>query len=347
MRSLKLSAAALAVAALLAACGGAGPSEAVTIRLLTHDSFAVSQPLIDAFEAETGIKLQVVRAGDAGTMVAGAILAAGNPTADVIYGFDNTMTGNVLAGDIFEPYRARANWLPELAGLTANGTIAPIDYGDVCVNIDDGYFAERGLKPPANLADLAKPAYRGLLVVQDPAASSPGMAFLLATRAEFGDGWLSYWEKLRANEVKVAGSWSDAYYADFTKGGGNGRYPLVVSYATSPPAEIVYAEEPKPTTVSTSVMTAGCFRQVEFAGVLRGTKHSAEARKVVDWLLSPAVQADIPLSMFVFPAVADTPLPDVFVKFAGAAVDPYTVNGDEYLAESAKWLAAWDSVMNN
>lgn len=324
---------------LLAACGTTAeePAATGTVRLLTHDSFALSDGVIADFEAATGLQLEIVKAGDAGTMVAGAVLAAGAPTADVLFGIDNTMLAKAVAANVFDTH--------ETTG-TVDGVATPVDYGDVCVNIDDAYFAQRNLAAPTSLRDLTKPAYRNLLVVEDPAASSPGLAFLLATRAAFAEGWLDYWKGLKANGVRVAGSWSDAYYTDFTKGGGNGRYPLVVSYATSPPAEIVFAEEPKPTTVSTSVMTDGCFRQIEYAGVLRGAKNPAGAKAVIDWLLSPAVQGDIPLSMFVFPAVEGTALPDVFVQFAGKVTSPLTLGADDIAANAPAWLAQWDAVMN-
>ncbi len=193
--------------------------------------------------------------------------------------------------------------------------------------------------------DLLKPEYRDLLVVEDPGTSSPGLAFLLATIARYGDGWQQYWAGLADNGVKVAASWTDAYVGSFSAGGGDGDRPLVVSYATSPPAEIVYAAEPKPTKPSTSVMTDGCYRQVEYAGVLAGAANPAGARAVVDWLLSESVQADVPLSMFVFPARAGTPLPPVFSDFAADVTDPLQLPAPDVAASLPTWLADWGEVM--
>ncbi|MCX6432655.1 MAG: thiamine ABC transporter substrate-binding protein [Actinobacteria bacterium] len=296
---------------LVTGCAGGSPTSTTestpasggTVRLLTHDSFVVSESVLADFTKQTGMTIEVITAGDAGTMVAGAVLAAGAPTADVLFGVDNTLVSRALDAGVFAPYTATdlVSVLPALVTDTADGNVTPIDYGDVCINIDDAELAARGMTAPATLDDLIKPAYRDLLVVEDPGTSSPGLAFLLSTIARYGDGWQDYWAALSDNGVKVASSWTDAYVGDFS-GGGDGDRPLVVSYATSPPAEIVYAADPKPTSPSTSVMTDGCYRQVEYAGVLAGAANPAGAKAVVDWLLSEPVQADVPLSMFVFPA---------------------------------------------
>lgn len=349
----------LAIGALtaLTACGSSSTADSTTpspsslagttVNLLTHDSFVVSDNVKAAFEARTGMTLNIVTSGDAGTMVAGAVLAAGSPTADVMFGVDNTLQSRALAAGVFEPYTATdvSALRPELAADTSGGMLTPIDFGDVCVNIDDGYFTKGGIPAPTSLDDLIKPEYRDLLVVEDPGTSSPGLAFLLATIAQYGNGWKDYWKKLKDNAVAVSGSWTDAYTGQFTAGGGNGDRPLVVSYASSPPAEIVYASDPKPTKPSTSVMTDGCYRQVEYAGVLAGAANPEGAHAVVDWLLSPEVQADVPLSMFVFPARADVPLPEVFEKFAAVVPKPLQLDPQDVSDGLAGWLTDWGTVM--
>lgn len=352
------SVAVLAVAsAALGACGSttatssapatSPPVEGARVTLLAHDSFVVSEKLRDEFTERTGITVDILTGGDAGTMVAGAILAAGAPTADVLFGIDNTLASRALAANVFEPYTATDSSMlrGELSTDTADGLLTPIDFGDVCVNIDDAYFADAGIPAPTSLDDLVKPEYRDLLVVEDPGTSSPGLAFMLATIARYGDGWTDYWQQLNDNGVAVAGSWTDAYTGRFTAGGGNGDRPLVVSYATSPPAEIVYASEPKPTEPSTSVMTDGCYRQVEYAGVLAGTPNAEAAGAVIDWLLSAEVQADLPLSMFVFPARDGVQLPDVFTKFAATVPDPLQLDPAQVSDSLAGWLADWGTVM--
>ena len=344
-----------ASALLLAACSSESAPEteteassagSVTVQLLTHDSFALSEDVIADFEESSGINIELVSGGDAGSMVAGAILAAGAPTADVMFGVDNTLVTRALDEGVFEPYTSpEADSLrPDLADQTFDGLVTPIDFGDVCINIDDTWFEAEGIAPPTTLDDLVDPAYSGLLVVQDPGTSSPGLAFLLSTVVRYGDEWPNYWQQLKGNNVAIAGSWSDAYYGDFTFGGGGDR-PIVVSYATSPPAEIVYAEGEPPETVSTSSMDDGCYRQIEYAGILAGTDNVEAAQQVVDWLLSAPVQEDIPLNMFVFPARADTPLPEVFTEFAGQVEMPEQLPAD-YVAENVEGLLTeWGSVM--
>ena len=335
-----------ASASITASAAAAAASPGSTVRLLAHDSFVVSDDLIADFEKESGMKLEVITGGDAGAMVASSVLAAGAPTADVMFGVDNTLLSRAVDGGVFEPYASPelSAVVPALSADTANGAVTPIDYGDVCINIDDAELAKRGIAAPTSLDDLTDPAYKDLLVVEDPGTSSPGLAFLLATIATYGDGWVDYWKKLAANGVAVAGSWTDAYVGQFS-GGGDGDRPLVVSYATSPPAEIVYASDPKPTTPSTSVMTEGCYRQVEYAGVLAGAANPAGARAVVDWLLSEPVQADVPLSMFVFPAREGTPLPQVFTDFAATVPAPLQLPPDEVSANLADWLAQWSTAL--
>ena len=342
---------ALSAGILLSACTSNADSatspgtEPTTVRLLAHDSFVVSQPLIDQFKKDTGITIEVTTGGDAGTMVAGAVLAAGAPSADVMFGIDNTLLSKAVDAQVFSPYTATDAdaVIPSLRNDTAGGLVTPIDYGDVCVNIDDVWFAKHHLPVPTNIDQLTSAKYKDQLVVEDPASSSPGLAFMLATIAKYGDSWPQYWEKLNANGVKVSGSWTDAYESVFSAS--KGDRPLVVSYATSPPAEMVYAEKPKPSKPSTSVLTEGCYRQIEFAGVLRGTTNEAAAQKVVDWLLSKPVQADVPLSMFVFPSRESTPLPAVFTKFAAMVPNPLQLPAADVNAHLSDWLKTWDQVM--
>ena len=292
----------VACAALAAAgCGGSGePSEVV---LVTHDSFAISPDVKKAFEGESGLTLEILKAGDAGELVTRSLLAAGNPEGDVLFGVDNNLLARALAGDVFEPYEspALASVDPTLV-LDARHRATPIDRGDVCLNYDKAWYADHDLAPPRNLVQLTLPRYRDQLVVENPATSTPGLAFMLATIAEFGEKWQGYWRKLRANGVLAVDGWEDAYYSRFSGAAGSkGTRPLVVSYASSPPAEVIFGK-PRPSTAPTGVVESSCFRQVEFAGVLRGAKNVEGAHELVDFLLSKRFQEDIPLQMFVFPA---------------------------------------------
>ncbi|MFP4323593.1 MAG: thiamine ABC transporter substrate binding subunit, partial [Anaerolineales bacterium] len=263
-----------------------GVAQEDEVVLLTHDSFAISEDVLAAFEEETGLRVQVARLGDAGTLTNQAVLSAGNPQGDAIFGMDNTFLSRALGGDIFAPYTpANIDVVPE-AFIPVNGAgqVTPITYGDVCINYDRAYFEENDLEIPQSLRDLTEDPYSGLLVVQNPATSSPGLAFLLATIGAFGtDGDYTYqdfWADLRANDVRVAQDWTTAYYSDFS-GASDGDRPLVVSYASSPPVELIFSEDPpeEPTT-GAIIADATCFRQIEYAGVLRGAENPEGAQQL-------------------------------------------------------------------
>ena len=338
---------ALVVAVTLAAAGCGGSGEKPTdVVLVTHDSFAISPDVKQAFEDESGLKLRILKAGDAGEVVTRALLTAGNPEGDVLFGVDNNLLARALAGDVFEPYES-----PELAEvdpalvLDPEHRVTPIDRGDVCLNVDKGWFASHGLAPPTNLAQLTLPRYRGQLVVENPATSTPGLAFMLATIAQFGDRWQGYWRKLRANDVLVVDGWEDAYFARFSgAAGSHGTRPIVVSYASSPPAEVL-GRKPQPAAAPTAVVEDSCFRQVELAGVLRGAKNEDGARELVDFMLSKRFQEDIPLQMYVFPARRDAALPAVFARYAVVPARPLELPPEEIDANRERWVDEWTSIV--
>ncbi|MGQ0831531.1 MAG: thiamine ABC transporter substrate-binding protein, partial [Microthrixaceae bacterium] len=319
----------------------------VTIRLLTHDSFALSDGLLADFRKETGIKVELIQGGDAGSVVNQAILTNGSPQADVLFGVDSTFLSRALDADLFVPYEATdlAKVDPAFV-LDDRHRVTPIDYGDVCLNYDRAYFADTGIPVPATLQDLTKPEYKDLLVVENPATSSPGLAFLLATISVLGeDGWQQGWRDIRANGVHVSDGWEDAYYTQFSGGTtSTGQRPLVVSYASSPPAEVIYADPPI-TEAPTGVITAGCYRQVEAAGILAGTKHEAEARELIDFLLSARVQADVPLSMFVYPVRRGVELPAQFVVHAVAPADVAELSPADIGAHREEWIKTWTDLV--
>lgn len=346
MRPLAFVAAAFA----LVACTGDTPGasgEPRLVTLITHDSFDVSKSVLNDFERETGIEVRIVPTGDAGTVVNRAILTAGNPEGDVLFGVDDNLLQEALDAGVFSTYASpRLDAVPDAYELDPQQRVTPIDRGDVCVNADRGWFAERGLAPPETLDDLLDPAYRGLLVVENPATSTPGLAFLLATVAAFGeDGWEDYWVSLRANDVLVVDGWERAYFGEFSgAGGGSGERPLVVSYASSPVAEVVFAEEPLDE-APTSVLTATCYRQIEFAGILEGADHPEEAQELIDFMLSVGFQEDIPLRMFVSPVAEDAELPDVYLEHSVVVQEPWSLPPQTVAAERRGWIDRWTDVV--
>ncbi len=313
-----------------------------TLTLVTHDSFNLSEDVLAAFEREHNVKLNILRAGDTGRMVTQAVLTKNNPLGDVLFGVDNTFLSRALDADIFLPYASpELAFVDEAFVLDKAQRVTPIDYGDVCLNYDIAYFEEAGLVLPTSLADLILPDYRGLLVAMNPATSSPGLAFMLATVGVFGtEGdytYLDFWRDLLANDALIVDDWETAYFGNFTAVGGT--YPLVVSYASSPPFTV---DETTGVASTASITAPGtCFRQIEFAGILRGTAHEALAQAFIDFLLSEEVQADVPLQMYVFPVREGVTLPPLFAEFAVVAEEPAQVDYAEIEAQRDVWIRAW------
>lgn len=344
---LKLACASLAM--LVGGCsfvGSPSPSAPGKLVVLSHDSWAISDAVLDAFENAHGVTVEIALGGDAGEMVNKAILTKDAPLADVLYGVDNTFLSRALEAEIFDPYTPPAlSDVPADLMSGTNGVVTPIDYGDVCLNFDREVFGNRA---PQKIEELTDSRYRAQLVVENPATSSPGLAFLLATIDRFGDSanysWQDYWRDLRENDVLVENDWETAYYSSFSGGAGAGDRPIVVSYATSPVAEVVFSDPPV-ATAPTGVVFDGCFRQVEYAGVLRGAKAPELARQFVDFMISAEFQSDIPLNMFVFPANPQATVPEVFSVNAAAVPSPITMDPATIAANRDEWVNEWTDVV--
>ncbi|MGW7527436.1 thiamine ABC transporter substrate-binding protein [Streptomyces sp. NPDC054783] len=338
----------------LSACGSTdakSSADSKSVTLVSHDSWAVSKNVLQDFEKKTGYKVHVLKDGDAGQAVNKAILTKDNPQGDVFFGVDNTLLSRALDNGLFQPYTAK--------GLDKTGAayqldkdrhrVTPIDYGDICVNYDKKYFADHRLTPPQTFADLAKPQYKNLLVTENAATSSPGLGFLLGSAAQFGDNsWQGYWKKLKANGVKVVDGWEQAYYQEFS-GSSEGRKaggdrPLVVSYASSPPAEVIYAKK-RPGTAPTGVSYGTCFRQIEFAGLLGNARNPKGAKAFIDFLVSKEFQEDMPLNMYVYPVVQGAKVPAEFTEYGKAAGHPETMAPGKIAANRDQWVKSWTSLV--
>ncbi|MEU9488770.1 thiamine ABC transporter substrate-binding protein [Streptomyces decoyicus] len=335
----------------LAACGTpGGGADAKTVTLVSHDSFNVSKSVLAAFEKESGYKVKILKGGDAGKAVNQAILSKGNPQGDVFFGIDNTLLSRGLDEGVFSPYEAKGlAHVP--AGLQLDKgehRVTPLDYGDICVNYDRGYFARHKTAPPKTFDDLLKPRYKGLLVTENSATSSPGLAFQLGTIAKYGqDGWQDYWKKLKANGVEVVDGWEQAYYERFSgsaAGKGKGDKPLVVSYASSPPVEVL-GKKPAPKEAPTGVATGTCFRQIEFGGLLKGAKNEKGGKALLDFLVSKEFQEDMPLKMFVNPARQDAKVPELFTKYGATIGKPTTLPPETITKNREQWIKQWSSLV--
>lgn len=313
---------AIALASLIALTGCA-PQEPSLVRLAAHDSFVISDELINQFESESGYELEILRLGDTGSLTNQLVLTKNAPVADAVFGIDNTFQGVATSAEIIE------------------GELVAIDYSDVCFNYDIAWFEANSVTPPASWRDLTSSDYRALTVITNPNFSSPGLAFLASTQAGFAteNEVRDYWLALKENDVKVAGSWEDAYFTDFTRYGGD--RPIVLSYASSPSAEVSEAG-----VAGTAALLQDCFRQTEFAGVIAGSANPAGAKALVDFLLSDDFQRSVPEAMYVYPAVAGTQVPEAWAKFALPATS--TIGDDlDINTNRENWLANWSEIFDN
>lgn len=323
------------------------PAEPQTLTIMTHDSFAVSEDIVKAFESANNAKVVFLQSGDAGAMLNKAILTKDAPLADLLFGVDNTFLSRALEAGIFESYASpELADIPDAFKLDPSNSALPVDYGDVCINYDKKYFKDNSLAVPKSLEDLTQPEYANLLVVENPATSSTGLAFLMATIAHFGDGYLDYWSALRSNGVVVVDGWETAYYTNFSASSGRGPQPMVVSYGTSPAAEVIFADPPIDDAPTASILGPDtCFRQIEFVGILKETQQRALAEKFVDFMLGQQFQEDMPLQMFVYPVDPNAALPDEFNKYVRAPEQPATLAPETIAANRDKWIQEWTDVM--
>ncbi|HKS92613.1 MAG TPA: thiamine ABC transporter substrate-binding protein [Tepidiformaceae bacterium] len=341
-KRLIAAAAVVALAALmLSGCSSGGGKQTLTV--ITHDSFNISKPLLEQFEKDNNVTVKLVPKGDAGQMLASLILTKSNPEGDVAFGVDNTFLSRALNAGIFEKYTSpELKNVPQDLQAETDGYVTPVDYGYVNFNYDIAWFQKHNLQPPQTLEDLAKPEYKGLTVVENPGSSSPGLCLLVATVGYFGpDHYLDWWTAMRANGMKVVDSWDTAYNVNFTLHGG--AQPIVLSYATSTAYEQMAAKPPRNDSPTGNILPPkGAFKQIEYVGILKGTKHEALAKKWIDFELSVAAQEDEPGQMAVYPVVSGAKVPEAFTKFS--TVDPSAaanVSAADIAKNRDAWIAAW------
>ncbi|MEP6892336.1 MAG: thiamine ABC transporter substrate-binding protein [Gaiellaceae bacterium] len=342
----RVVAAAVAIVIAGAASGIAAPSTG-QVALVTHDSFAISKATKAAFEKQSGLKLRILQNGDAGAALNRALLTAGKPEGDVFFGVDNNLLSRALGGKLFDSYSPEGlTHVDRSFDLDRSHRLVPVDHGAVCLVYDRAWFATHAMKPPSTFEDLLRPGYAKLTVVENPATSTPGLAFMLATIAHFGRGngpW-TYWRAI-GNGVLVTNGWEEAYNTQFSGSSSHkGNRPIVVSYSSDPAAEVYFAGKPL-TQAPVAVVRNTCFGQTEFAGVLRGARNADGARRLVDFLLSPRFQAGIPLTMFVYPVREKTPLPAVFRKFSLPIASPLQLAPATIGANRDAWIRTWTTTV--
>ena len=329
-------------------CSSNSEDSTQTLVILTHDSFDIGQEVIEEFQKDYGAKVIIQKGGDAGEILTKAIITKDAPVADLLYGVDNTFLTRALAEDIFVPYRPPLiDQVPVKFHLDPDFRVTPIDYGYVAINYDLAWMNSYNVTPPTDLSDLASPKWASRLVVQNPATSSTGLAFLLATINKFGEQgdytWKDYWADLKSNDVKVSDGWSDSYYTAFSLWGGD--RPMVVSYATSPAAEMYYSEEIMDSPPSGVLMdNEASFLQVETIGILNGSDNQELAKRFIDYALNKRFQEDIPTRMWVYPVNKKALLPNIF-EFAPEPEPKPTVYLNPSSEDLDQWISDWADIV--
>lgn len=327
-----------ACAAALVLAAPARSADEAELRVLTHSSFGVPKPLLAQFEKEAGVKLRIAKAGDAGEMLNKLILTRDNPIADVVFGIDNTLAPKALAANVLAAYDGPAT--KRTTPVTLPAPLVPVDYGYVTINYDKAWFAKTKMALPKSLEELAQPEYAKLLVVQNPSTSSTGFAFLLGTIGLMGEQKaFDWWARMRAGGMKVAKGWSEAYYTEFSRN--EGMYPLVVSYATSPAAEVFYAKD-KPSTPPTGSLTlpGAVFRQVEGVALVRGGGARAAAEKFIEFMRSAPVQQQMQTEMWMFPVEPGVARVEA-MRFALEPVASPAPSDRDVATQTVEWTTRW------
>ncbi|NLR73871.1 MULTISPECIES: thiamine ABC transporter substrate-binding protein [Leeia] len=319
--------------------------QAAELRVLSHSSFSVNKQKLAEFEQKNGVKVSIIKAGDAGEMLNKLILTKSAPIADVVYGIDNLLLAKAQSAGVLERYTAPTS--ANVRSFKLGDALTPVDYGWVMLNVDKAYVAQHKLALPKTLEDLTQPAYKGMLVVENPATSSTGLAFLAATVNHFGEqkAW-AFWEKLRDNDLKITQGWTEAYEKEFSRNGG--KRPFVVSYQTSPAAELFYSEgKLKEPPTDNLYLPGSRFMQVEGVALVKGGKEAALGKAFIAFLQSEGVQQELPTSMWMFPVLQTVKLDDSY-RFAQA---PQGSNKNEQpvVSQNAQqlqdWVARWTRIM--
>ena len=317
----RFTAVALATSLLLSGCAPASQNQAVT--LVAHDSFAISDQSIAEFEKRSGLELEIIRAGDAGSVTNRLALTKNAPIGDVVFGIDNTFRGVAEENNLIE------------------GSLSEVSYSDVCFNFDKNWFRQNQIEPPATWRELVLPKYKELTVVSNPLTSSPGMAFLATTVAALGEeGFEDFWRQLNDNGVKIAAGWEEAYFTEFSGSSGNGNYPIVLSYSSSPVAEI--GEDGKSQTVA---LLDECFRQIEYVGILAGAKNPTGAKALIEFLLAEPFQSTMPGLMYVYPVNTDATVPEEWSTYGPPANSTIGEDLDIQLNRSS-WQDKWSEIFD-
>ncbi|HPO26630.1 MAG TPA: thiamine ABC transporter substrate-binding protein [Petrotogaceae bacterium] len=291
----------------------------------------IEDKLIGTFESSNNCKVNVVRLGDAGNMVARLKLEKKNPKADVVIGLDQSLSMSAISEGLLQPYIS-----PMLSKLRDPNLIfdkdyyvTPFDYGAIAFVYDPSKLS----KIPEKMEDIS--AYKNSLIIQDPKSSSTGQALLIWTIALYNDSWTDFWKKMKPAVLTVTPSWDDAF-SKFEQG----EAPIMLSYATDGAYSYHYYQSTK---YKAFIPKDGAYVQIEGAGIVKGSKNKQLAQKFIDFLLSDEFQQEVALNQWMFP-VTDVKLPEAF-KYAVVPEKILSVDIKAISSQMDKYIKTWEEIM--
>jgi thiamine transport system substrate-binding protein len=319
------------------AVAGAAPDQPTDELLVySYDAFpeALETLIVEHFEIEYNVTATLERFQDTGAVYNQVWVERSNPQADVVIGLDNTYVGRALEGQLFQAYRPEgADRIREDIILDPEYRLTPFDWGHIVLNYDSEALPD----PPSTWEELLDPRLRESIVLMNPATSSPGRNFLLLTIAEHGeDGYLDFWEQIRPNILTITAGWSEGYGL-YTQG----EAPIALSYETSPAYHIEYEDT---TRYKNLILDGKGYGQVEVAGITSGAPNLANAKRLMDFILTNRFQQEIPLNQFMYPAVDGVALPAAFEQLEKADETVF-IPVDRVDANFEQWLSDWQAVM--
>ncbi len=294
-------------------------SEEKTLTVYSYDSFSGSwgpaSALIPAFEEKTGIKVNLVGAGDAVEMLSRIEIEGSSCDADVVLGITDDFA--YRAYDYLESYDSPVlEMIPDELEFDPEHRLLPFDYGTFAFVYD----SESDIKKPESLKDLTSPEYKDKVILIDPRTSSVGLGLLYWTYNVMGEEEaIAWWKAMRENALTIADGWSSAYGL-FTEG----EAPIVLSYTTSP---VYHVMNENTTRFQAIIFSEGHEATIEGIGIMKGTDMRAEAEAFVDFILTDG-QMDIALANSMYPTNASIELPDAFfwapkpdIMYTGISID--------------------------
>ena len=310
--------------------------EGNVLTVYAYDSFAgdwgPGASLIPRFEEETGIKVNLVSAGDAREMISRVKMEGDRTEADVIMGVSDDSAYE--AYELLEPYESpMIGNIPENLIFDSQHRLIPFDYGAFAFVFD----SESGIRRPESLSDLASEEYENKVILIDPRTSSVGLGLLLWSYSIFGDGdeFVSWWEAMKDNALTVADGWSSAYGL-FTEG----EAPIVLSYTTSPVYHVLNEDT---TRYQAVIFPEGHHSTIESIGLVATSQHKEEAKAFIDFILTEG-QKDTAIANSMYPVNSKTELPDAYdwapVPETVFSMDPETVG-----ANIDRWTSEWTQAM--